>query len=238
MRDTCRDTYRNLRRNARVIILASLLVALSACAPVIWGRAPQPLEPGQRETRVALGYPTPLTAVAPCTGMPPNPDCATGIVAPGYWPVATPVQLNLARGVAEGRTTNLTALLVPYASFPAPGLRYGATERLGAGPFALDYGAALFVSNAALDLGVSAATPLGAAELYGALRGLGTLSWLGEPGLAGAGTLTLGVQVPVSDAQRVFAELTLQGATFNGFGPREGVQPIGFWLVPALGVAF
>jgi hypothetical protein len=61
---------------------------------------------------------------------------------------------------------------------------------------------------------------------------------LGATGLAGGGTLALGVQVPASEAQRVFAEFTLQAATLNGLGPRKGVQPVGFWLVPALGVAF
>jgi hypothetical protein len=223
VRDTCRNSY---RARAAVLILTSLfLVTLSACAPVIWGRLPQPLEPGQRETRFALGYPTPLTALAPCTGASPDPECATGGIAPGHWPVAMPLQLNLARGVAEGRTTNLAALLIPYATFPFPGLRYGVTERLGEGPLALDYGAALFVSNASLDFGVSAATPLGAADLYGALRGVGTLFRLGATGLAGGGTLALGVQVPASEAQRVFSSSRCRPLPLTGSGRARGCNP-------------
>ncbi len=128
-------------------------------------------------------------------------------------------------------------MLVPAPSALGVGVRYGAKERFQKEPvaFAFDYGGSLYLTNVAADLGVLGSVPFENAEPYGALRRFGSLSWAVQPKAA---ALTVGGAVPVSEGSRVLLELTLLAHNYNGAGEQEGVQPIGFSLVPATGFEF
>lgn len=145
--------------------------------------------------------------------------------------------LHVAYGRTETLETNVGLMLQPVYS-PSVGVRYGAKERLQEEPVALafDYGGSLYLTNVAVDLGILGSTPFEGAELYGALRGFGSLSWAGQPGAAAA--LTVGGAVPVSQGNRVLLELTLLANGYNGAGSPANAQPVGFSLVPAVSFEF
>lgn len=223
---------------ARVLFVC-LLLSLSACAPVILGRTPTPAPVGQTDISAIFGYPVELTQITVCDGPTYSEDCFTGHgVGPDYWPQPMPLSLTFARGTAENQEFNITAQVVPYPYSPFPGVRFGSKELLVDGPVLLagDYGASLYLSNLGADAGILGSVPLGGAELYGALRGFGNLNWTGFPSLAAS--LTLGSAVSVSEGQRVLLELTLLANSYNGIGPQEGVQPVGFSFIPAIGFSF
>ena len=205
-----------------------LVVGLGACAPVILTRTPTPTAPGVTDTSLGFGYPFGLTALPSCD--------LCEYVGPAYWPLPLPLTLQVAYGRTETLETNVGLMLLPSAS--GIGVRYGAKERFQQEPiaFAFDYGGSLYLTNVAADLGVLGSVPFGNAELYGALRGFGSLSWAGQPTAAAA--LTVGGAVPVSEGSRVLLELTLLANSYNGAGEQEGVQPVGFSLVPAIGFRF
>lgn len=205
------------------------LASLSACAPVILGRTPTPAAPGVTETSLSLGYPFGLTELPVCD------FCE--YVGPAYWPLPLPITLHVAYGRTEALETNVGLMLLPVYS-PSVGVRYGAKERFQEEPIALafDYGGSLYLTNIAADLGVLGSVPFEDAELYGALRGFGSLSWAGQPTAAAA--LTFGGAVPVSEGSRVLLELTLLAHSYNGAGEQEGVRPVGLSLVPAIGFEF
>jgi len=118
-------------------------------------------------------------------------------------------------------------------------VRFDGKNLLLEAPVALaaDYGASLLISNVGVDVGLLAGLPLEGGGLYGAVRGFGTVPWAGfGPNLPAA--FSLGGHTPVSERTDVFFELTLFAAPYNDSGPQEGVQPIGFSLVPAFGLMF
>ena len=203
-----------------------LVVGLGACAPVILTRTPTPTAPDVTDTSLGFGYPFGLTALPFCD------FCE--YVGPAYWPLPLPLTFQVAYGRTETLETNVGLMLLPSASGVC--VRYGAKERLQQEPvaFAFDYGGSLYLTNVAVDLGVLGSVPFEGAELYGALRGFGSLSWAGQPTAA----LTVGGAVPVSEESRVLLELTLLANSYNGVGEQEGVQPVGFSLVPAIGFEF
>lgn len=213
----------------RPLLLCLVLFGLSACAPVLLGRTATPTAPGVTATSLAVGYPFGLTE-------PPVCDLCE-YVGPAYWPVPLPVTLHVAYGRTQNLETNVGLMLLPIYG-PSIGLRYGAKKRVRKEPLelAFDYGGSLYLTNVAVDLGVLGSTPFEGAELYGALRGLGSLSWAGQPSVAAA--LTVGGAIPVSEGNRVLLEPTLLVNGYNGVGPQEGVRPVGFSLVPALGFEF
>lgn len=219
-----------MRSVARALFASFWLVGLSACAPVMLGRTPTPAAPGVTETSLSLGYPFGLTELPVCD------FCE--YVGPAYWPLPLPITLHVAYGRTEALETNVGLMLLPTPSALGVGVRYGAKERFQKAPLelAFDYGGALYLTNVAADLGVLGSVPLGDAELYGALRGFGSLSWVGQPGAAAA--LTVGGAVPLAEGNRVLLELTLLANGYNGVGDQEGVQPVGFSLVPAIGFIF
>lgn len=223
--------------HARVLFLG-LLLSLSACAPVILGRTPTPAPVGQKDISAIFGYPLELTQITVCDGPTYRDDCFSEYIGPDYWPLPMPLSLTFARGTAENQEFNITAQVVPYPSSPFPGVRFGSKELLIDGPVLLagDYGASLYLSNLGADVGILGSVPLEGAELYGGLRGFGNLNWTGFPSFAAS--LTLGSAVSVSAGQRVLLELTLLANSYNGVGPQEGVQPVGFSLVPAIGFSF
>lgn len=212
----------------RILLYIILLVGLNACAPVMLGRTPTPAAPGVTETTLSVGYPFGLTELPICD--------LCEFVGPAYWPLPLPLTLHVAYGRTEALETNVGLMLLPVYN-PAIGVRYGAKERLQREPLALafDYGGSLYLTNVAVDLGVLGSVPFEDAELYGALRGFGSLNWAGLP--SGAAALTLGGAVPVA-ANRVLLELTLLTNSYNGVGTQEGVQSVGFSLVPAISFEF
>ncbi len=223
---------------AALILYAFVLLSLSACAPVILGRTPTPVAVGETETSVAFGLPVDLTQITVCEGSTQQDDCFSEYIGPDYWPLPTPLSLTFARGTTEDQEFNITAQLVPYPSALLPGVRLGGKDLLIKGPVLLagDYGASLYLSNLGLDAGLLGSVPFAGGELYSALRGFGSLNWSGFPNVAAS--LTLGGAVSVSDENQILLELTLLANSYNGVGPQEGVQPVGFSLIPAIGFAF
>jgi hypothetical protein len=216
-----------------LLLVLVLLIGLGACAPVMLGRTPYPAPVGQTESSLALGFPLSLTSITVCDGPTPEPDCPMGVLGPTYLPIAVPGHLTVARGVEDGGEFNYTFLLAAN-----PGVRFGGKNLLQEAPVALavDYGASLLLANAGLDIGLLAGLPFEGGELYGGVRGFGTLPWAGfAPGLSAA--LTLGTQAPASGRTNAFFELTLSAAFSNTYG-LEGIQPVGFSLVPAFGLMF
>lgn len=116
-------------------------------------------------------------------------------------------------------------------------MRYGAKERFREGPveLAFDYGGSLYLTNVGFDAGVLAATPLGEAKLYGALRGFGTYYY--ASGVGGAAALILGAEV-LTDQTSVTLELSLLTNLYNGVSADSRAQPVGFSLVPAVSFTF
>lgn len=214
----------------RRIFYAFLLVGLNACAPVLLGRTPTPAAPGETETSLSLGYPFGLTELPVCD------FCE--YVGPAYWPLPLPVTLHVAYGRTETLETNVGLMLLPTPSALGIGVRYGAKERFQKAPLelAFDVGGSLYLTNVAADLGVLGSVPLGDAELYGALRGFGSLNWAGQPGAAAA--LTVGRAVPLAEGNRVLLELTLLANGYNGAGSPADAQPVGLSLVPAVSFGF
>lgn len=220
-------------RATRTFFVFFWLLSLSACAPVILGRTPHPVPFGQTESSLALGLPLSLTPITICDGPTPEPNCPIGILRPTYLPIAVPGHLTVARGLEGGGEFNYTFLLAAN-----PGVRFGGKNLLREAPVALavDYGASLLLANAGLDVGLLAGLPFEGGELYGGVRGFGTLPWTGfDPGLSAA--LTLGTQAPASGRINAFFELTLSAAFSEAYG-LEGIQPVGFSLVPAFGLMF
>lgn len=207
-----------------------LLLGLSACAPVILGRTPTPAAPGVTETSLSLGYPFGLTEPPLCE------FCE--YIGPAYWPLPLPVTLHVAYGRTETIETNVGLMVLPYPSAPLLGVRYGAKERVQEEPveLAFDYGGALYLTNVGFDAGVLAATPLGEAKLYGALRGFGTYYY--ASGVGGAVTLTVGGEVPTAQDSNVMLELSLLTNLYNGVSADSSAQPVGFSLVPAISFTF
>lgn len=214
----------------RACLFVFLMAGLGACAPVILTRTPTPTAPGVTDTSLGFGYPFGLTALPSCD--------LCEYVGPAYWPLPLPLTLQVAYGRSETLETNVGLMLLPTPSALGVGVRYGAKERFQREPvaFAFDYGGSLYLTNLAIDLGVLGSVPFEGAELYGALRGFGSLSWAGQPTAAAA--LSVGGAVPVSAENRVLLELTLLAHSYNGAGEQEGVQPVGFSLVPAIGFRF
>ena len=213
-------------------LLFTCLAFLSACAPVMLGRTPTPAPVGKTEIFVAVGVPVTLTPVT-CAGVRyGSSGClANGPIGPDYWPKAAPVHLMSAWGVAENTEANTT-----FSLSLTPGFRYGGKTLINEAPkLAFDYGASLYVSNIGLDAGLLASVPYAGGEIYGALRGFGTLVWSYDPSLAAS--VTLGT-ITVVEGQRAFLELTLATGSYNGAGPTSGVSPTGFTLTPALGFYF
>ena len=214
----------------RSCLFVFLVAGLGACAPVILTRTPTPTAPGVTDTNLGFGYPFGLTALPSCD------FCE--YVGPAYWPLPLPLTFQVAYGRTETLETNVGLMLLPAPSALGVGVRYGAKERFQEEPVALafDYGGSLYLTNMAADLGILGSVPVANAELYGALRGFGSLSWAGQPTAAAA--LTVGGAVPVSAENRVLLELTLLAHSYNGAGEQGGVQPVGFSLVPAIGFEF
>lgn len=202
------------------------------------GRTPIPVAVGETETGVAFGLPVDLTQITVCEGSTQRDDCFSEYIGPDYWPLPTPLSLTFARGTTEDQKFNITAQLLPYPSALLPGVRFGGKDLLIKGSVLLagDYGASLYLSNLGLDAGLLGSVPFAGGELYSALRGFGSLNWSGFPNVAAS--LTLGGAVSVSDENRILLELTLLANSYNGVGPQEGVQPVGFSLIPAIGFAF
>jgi len=77
-------------------------------------------------------------------------------------------------------------MLVPYP--PLSGGRIGAKDLLVDKPvrLALDYGGALYLTNVPADMDLLASVPLGDVEVYGGLRGFGSLSIRGTANPAAA----------------------------------------------------
>ena len=222
----------------RVTLYVFLLVVLNACAPVLLGRTPGPAPVGGTRVSAALGYPVDLTRVSVCEDPQRQSECATEYVGPDYWPKVLPVGLTFARGLTPTSEYNVSVYLSPSFSETLFGVRVGGKELLSADAVLLagDYGASLYLSNFGIDAGLLGSVPLAGAELYGALRGFGTLNFSGFPSVAAS--LTLGGAVSVSHESRVLLELTLLANSYNGIGPQEGVQPVGFSLIPAVGFEF
>ena len=130
---------------------------------------------------------------------------------------------------------NTTYSLVP------PGFRIGSKTLLlesslfGTLPVAADYGASLYLSNGGLDIGLLTGVPYSGGEVYGALRGFGSVYWAGAPAISGA--LTLGNVRTVGNL-KTFVEITLSSGRYNGFGPTTGVSPLGLFITPAFGISF
>lgn len=218
-------------------LLFTCLSFLSACAPVILGRTPTPAPVGQTDISATLGYPFELTVFTACDGPNFRDGCFTEYVGPDYWPLLLPLNLTFARGLTETQEFNVVAQLLLSPSAPFPGVRFGGKDLLLEGPvlLAADYGASLYLSNLGADIGLLGSVPLAGVELYGALRGFGNLYFTGSPNVAAS--FTLGGAISVAE-QQVLLELTLLVNGYNGIGPQEGVQPVGFSLVPAIGFAF
>ena len=214
-------------------LLFTCLSFLSACAPVILGRTPTPAPVGKTEVFVAAGVPITLTPITICDRDPyTTPGCPfEGFISTDYWPRAAPVHIMSAWGVAEDTEVNTT-----FSLSLTPGFRYGGKTRINESPkLAFDYGASLYLSNISLDAGLLASVPYEGGEIYGALRGFGTLVWSYDPSLAAS--VTLGT-IALVEGRRAFFELTLATGSYNGAGPTAGVAPVGFTLTPALGFYF
>jgi len=216
-------------RAARTLFAFFWLLCLSACAPVILGRTPTPVATGVTEVSLSLGYPFGLTE-------PPSCEFCE-YVGPAYWPLPLPVTLHVAYGRTEVSETNVGLMILPYPSAPLVGVRYGAKERFRKEPveLAFDYGGSLYLTNVGFDVGVLAATLLGEAKLYGALRGFSTYYY--ASGVSGAAALTVGAEVPIDQAS-VMLELSLLTNLYNGVSADSRAQPVGFSLVPAIGFTF
>lgn len=218
---------------AALILYAFVLLSLSACAPVILGRTPTPAPVGETKISASLGLPVNLTQITVCKGSTQRDDCFSEYIGPDYWQLPTPLSLTFARGTTEDQEFNITAQLLPYPSalFPGKDLLIKGSVLLAG-----DYGASLYLSNLGLDAGLLGSVPFAGGELYSALRGFGSLNWSGFPNVAAS--LTLGGAVSVSDENQILLELTLLANSYNGVGPQEGVQPVGFSLIPAIGFTF
>lgn len=225
----------------RVTLCVFLLVGLNACAPVLLGRTPSPAPVGVLEVSAVLGYPFALTVLPGCDNRGLGyVICAAdplSSVGPGYWPGTSLYDVTLAYGVVPGTEVNLAGNLSL-----SPGIRLGGKTLLARGTLkvAADYGASLYLaSNAALDLGVLASVPYGETEVYTALRGFASFPYgfpEGDTTLAGA--LTVGGAIPSGEEQHILLELTLLANGYNGVSPLDGVQPVGFSLIPAVGFRF
>ena len=214
------------------VLLFFCLTSLNACAPVILGRTPTPTPVGQTEVFAAAGVPltlTPLTCGGVLYG---SAGClANGPIGPDYWPKAAPVHIMSAWGVSEAREVNTT-----FSLSLNPGFRYGGKTLVSEAPkLAFDYGASLYAFNLGLDAGLLASVPFEGGEIYGALRGFGTLVWSYDPSLAAS--VTLGTLAFI-EGRKTFVELTLATGSLNGAGPAAGAAPLGFTLTPAVGFYF
>ena len=229
---------------------AFVLLSLSACAPVILGRTPTPAAPGVTETSVSAGYPIGLT------NLPPDNTNLFG-PTPAYWPLPLPLGVQISYGRSETLETNFALMVSPGLggavvtgtgnSAVNIGARYGVKNRFQGEPveLAFDYGGSLYVTNVGVDAGILAAVPLGAAKLYGGLRGFG--SYYYGSGVGGAVALTVGSEVPAGEGASIMLELTFLANLYNGEdylapGPANpsapAPQPVGFSLVPAINFSF
>jgi len=215
---------------------------------MIVGRTPEPAAPGTFDVTVGAGYPYSLT-----TPLCRQPDfdgyCYESFgVQAAYYPLGSPLSVMVSQGLAGQSEVNYT--LSVGQPFGLPLLRVGGKTLFYDEPakLAADYGLFAGFTNAGLDAGLLASTPLGGAELYGALRAFGNY-YYGEVNkfFSVTGALTLGVEADVSFAKGVFAELTFATSNYNGVRVEVGegvnlqpveVQPIGFSLLPAIGVRF
>ena len=238
----------------RSAISFGLLALLSSCAPMMVTRTPEPAAPGTFDVTVSAGYPQSLT-----TPLCDQPDLGARCNAsfgtlPGYFPLGSPLAVMVAQGL-EGQT-ELNYTLSAGQFFGLPVLRVGGKTLFydEAVKLAADYGIFAGFTNGGLDVGLLASMPLEGAELYGALRGFGNLTYSSasygqaEESFSGfTGALTVGIETEVSVAQGFFAELTVATSNYNGVYTEVGdpanprpveVQQIGFSILPAIGFRF
>lgn len=209
--------------------LMGLLLSLTACAPVILGRTPTPAGIGENEVYIAGGGSLSVTPLNGCSE--PESLCLPWL-EPDYWPKAASLQIMNAWGYTPDTEFNSTIMLLPL-----PGYRFGGKTLLEESSlrFGVDYGASLLVSNVGLDAGFLASAPFSGGEVYGGLRGFGSVYWTGQAGLSAA--LTLGLLGQLAQS-RAFVEVTVSTGHYNGLEPTTDVSPTGIIITPALGIYF